>query len=261
MPQLDYDYDEAYEYQSSGRRKKYSDLYDGNAVRKTSDKTKSQVFMLMNDTAIQKPRYKSISEYDVPQEIRTRGSREKKRQVDNSNDIDLIVKHKTYFDYDTMPTRSYLASVKSKPEQVELDEVESDEEDKKAIRREERKKVFRTIRNTFMCMIGFAVAILILYRYSLINEKFNQVEKAKKELASIESVNEQIQAYIDSETDLSYIENYAKYQLGMQKPQDSQTIYINAQKQDRIFTPARTYEEVEEENALDKLLQKISDIF
>ena len=57
----------------------------------------------------------------------------------------------------------------------------------------------------------------------------------------------------------SYIENYARYQLGMQKPQDSQIMYINVEKQDKIFTPVITEEE--ETSWFSGLMEKIANIF
>ena len=59
-------------------------------------------------------------------------------------------------------------------------------------------------------------------------EKRAGIVLAKSEIAkkcgvkTAQTINEQIQADIDSQTDLSYIENYAKYQLGMQKPKEEQ---------------------------------------
>ena len=116
------------------------------------------------------------------------------------------------------------------------------------------------VKNVFYLLIGFGIAFLICYRYSLINEKFNELEKTKKALATAQTVNEQIQADIDSQTDLSYVENYAKYQLGMQKPSNSQIVYVNIEKQDRILTPI-TIEEDSNETWFEQLYENIVKLF
>ena len=46
----------------------------------------------------------------------------------------------------------------------------------------------------------------------------------------------------------------------MQKPQDSQIVYVNIQKQDRVLTPVVIEEDVEE-SWFDKLVEKISNLF
>ena len=118
----------------------------------------------------------------------------------------------------------------------------------------------RRFNNFCLSVLGVLIVFCILYRSSMINEKFNMVEKAKKELVTIQTVNEQLQSEIERETDLSYIENFAKYQLGMQKPQDSQIVYVNIQKQDRVLTPVVIEEDIEE-SWFDKLVEKVSNMF
>lgn len=98
---------------------------------------------------------------------------------------------------------------------------------------------------TFGVAIFFIVAFAICYRYSLINEEFIALKGVKKEYENIQNVNEQIQADIESKTDLTYIENYAKYQLGMQKPSNSQIKYVSIEKKDKILTPVIIEEKTE----------------
>ena len=120
----------------------------------------------------------------------------------------------------------------------------------------EKIKAVSRVENIVYLLFGFGIAFLICYRYSLINEKFNELESTKKELLTMQTVNEQIQADIDSQTDLSYIENYAKYQLGMQKPSNSQIVYVNVEKEDKILTPI-TIEEESNKTWLDQLYDEI----
>ncbi|MBO5179717.1 MAG: hypothetical protein J6B87_05170 [Clostridia bacterium] len=90
---------------------------------------------------------------------------------------------------------------------------------------------------TFGVVVFFAIAFAICYRYSLINEEFIALKNVKKEYQNMQIVNEQIEADIESKTDLTYIENYAKYQLGMQKPSDSQKRFVSIENKDKILTP------------------------
>ena len=109
------------------------------------------------------------------------------------------------------------------------------------------------LKNTFVASIIFGMLFLVCYRYSCINEAFNEVNDLKDSLKKKQTVNAQIESNIQKETDLAYIENYAKYQLGMQKPKDSQIQKINVKKQDKITTPIEIKEE-EEEGVFTKIL-------
>lgn len=153
-------------------------------------------------------------------------------------------------------TKSQTNRNNTKPAEMKLKKPElSAYQKKKAM-----EKAVSRVKSVLYLACGFAIAFLVCYRYSLINERFNQLEKIKKELITAQTVNEQIQAEIDSQTDLSYIENYAKYQLGMQKPSNSQIVYVNVEKQDRIITPV-SIEEVKEKTWFDNLYEKVIKLF
>lgn len=106
----------------------------------------------------------------------------------------------------------------------------------------------------------FVIAFFICYRYSLINEQFVELRNIKSEYATLQTVNSQIQADIESKTDLTYIENYAKYQLGMQKPSSSQIQYVTVEKEDKIMSPV-TIEEEEDTGLFNMICSKIYDLF
>lgn len=117
----------------------------------------------------------------------------------------------------------------------------------------QKAKVKEMLKNTFVASIIFGMLFLVCYRYSCINEAFNEVNDLKYSLKKKQTVNAQIESNIQKETDLAYIENYAKYQLGMQKPKDSQIQKINVKKQDKITTPIEIKEE-EDEGVFTKIL-------
>lgn len=94
--------------------------------------------------------------------------------------------------------------------------------------------------------IGFIVLFGISYRNSLITESFNEKERKKQELSSIQKENEQLKVNIESSLNLSNVEQMAKEMLGMQKLDNSQKIYVSLPKKDYI--EAATEEVVIEEN-------------
>lgn len=100
------------------------------------------------------------------------------------------------------------------------------------------------------------VLFLICVRYTEINEKFNEVNSLEKSLSSTKALNQQLSTDIESKTDLNYIEKYAKYQLGMQKPSEGQIVRIAYEKHDKISTPV-VIEEVQENSFLDNLLNDL----
>lgn len=114
-------------------------------------------------------------------------------------------------------------------------------------------------RTVFCSMIAISAFFLICVRYAEINEKFNQVNSLEKDLNSAVALNQQLTSDIESKTDLSYIEKYAKYQLGMQKPDESQVVRIAYDKQDKISSPI-VIEEEKEEDFISKLINDLKNL-
>lgn len=180
-----------------------------------------------------------------------------KKKVKRNYNIDIPeIKHGKKVTKTTVVKKTNKNVSTNKPVEMKLKKPELSTSQKKKA----KVKAVSRVKNVLYLGLGFAIAFLICYRYSLIDERFNQLEKTKKELATAQTINEQIQADIDSQTDLSYIENYAKYQLGMQKPSNSQIVYVNVEKEDRILTPV-SIEEDSEETWLDQLYNEIVKFF
>lgn len=90
-------------------------------------------------------------------------------------------------------------------------------------------------RQLTLVVIGiFVVLLTISYRNSQINEKFNQVQELKKELASLEKENEQSEVSIENSLNFNNIEKIAKEKLGMQKLTNKQTVYVTLPKKDYV---------------------------
>ncbi len=244
MPQLDYAYD--YWAQAVPKRR-HSNSNDELNYRKTSERKKEQMkrFMLEDSdsfsSALSRSQIMELDERVISKEVKSR-------------------RNET-FDFDMARKTNYNEKLKNKPEELNLDETEESIEAKKLARKEASQRILKNFRRVLAFAVASCIALFICYRYSIINEKFNSVEKAKKVLLNAQTVNEQLQAEIDRETDISYIENYAKYQLGMQKPQDSQIMYINVAKQDKIFTPVAMEESTSEQGWFSRIAEKIANMF
>ncbi len=137
-----------------------------------------------------------------------------------------------------------------KPKEMKLSKPKS-----KAVARK-KEGIKRTV---FCSLIAISAFFLICVRYAEINEKFNQVNSLEKDLNSAVALNQQLTSDIESKTDLSYIEKYAKYQLGMQKPDDSQVVRIAYDKQDKISSPI-VIEEEKEEDFISKLINDLKNL-
>ena len=120
-----------------------------------------------------------------------------------------------YEDYNVVPKKS--------PQIIE------DKQPKK-----EMVKVKKTKNNVFLGFSIFAVALTIVCRFAMINNMNMENIKLKKELDSINNTNAQLQLVAEKQVNLSEIEEYAKNNLGLQKPQNYQIEYINVDKTDLI---------------------------
>ena len=107
----------------------------------------------------------------------------------------------------------------------------------------------------------FAILFAISYRNTVISEKYSQIKEMKDNLASIEKENEQIEVNIESKTNLGTIEKEAKNKLGMQKLDDDQTIYVNLDKQDYIESASDDVIIEDNQNILQKIINKIQNLF
>lgn len=82
--------------------------------------------------------------------------------------------------------------------------------------------------------IMFAIMFAISYRYSFINQQYNNIRSLKKEYNAMATTNDQIEIGIQNSLDLTQIERYAKDKLGMQKPLASQIKYLDIEKEDKV---------------------------
>ena len=72
------------------------------------------------------------------------------------------------------------------------------------------------------------MTMIIVYRFGVINEKNLYVQELKDNIVTTESAIATAKINVEQNTDLNKIETYAKQQLGMQKPDKNQIIYIDS---------------------------------
>ena len=76
--------------------------------------------------------------------------------------------------------------------------------------------------------------MIVTYRYNLISEKNLKVQQLKDDLETAKSELATTQIAVEKVMDVNYVEAYAKQQLGMQKPEKSQLIYINMENEESV---------------------------
>lgn len=116
------------------------------------------------------------------------------------------------------------------------------------------KKANHKLRAVKYLTIGFFILFAISYRNSLINESFSKKEQLKKDLSAIQKTNEQLQVSIENSLNLNNVEQSAKEKLGMQKPTNSQKIYVSLPKKDYIQPATEKVIVEEEESWFEKLI-------
>lgn len=122
---------------------------------------------------------------------------------------------------------------------------------------EERKKQRKTI---MYVALAFSVLFAISYRNAQIDESFEKVQNSKKELASVEKENSQLELAIESNLNLSNVEQQAKELLGMQKLTNQQMVYVDLEKDDHIESAAESVK-IEEQTWFNKVINTVKSLF
>lgn len=116
--------------------------------------------------------------------------------------------------------------------------------EKKTVKKQEEK--FKLIKNkniniksnkatlVLTTLAIFAMLMIVTYRYNLISEKNLKVQQLKDDLETAKSELATTQIAVEKVMDVNYVEAYAKQQLGMQKPEKSQLIYINMENEESV---------------------------
>ena len=129
-----------------------------------------------------------------------------------------------------------------KPKEMSLKnaEVAVTAKQKAKAKAKKRQNILQNIAFSLCC---FSILFLICYRSSVINEYSKEVNSIISQLERVNAENGQIRGEINNQIKPVEFENRAKYQLGMQKPKDSQIQRIMIEKEDKISTPVVIEEE------------------
>jgi cell division protein FtsB len=105
----------------------------------------------------------------------------------------------------------------------------------------------------------FSMIMLITYRYNVISEKNLVTQNLKSELETAESNLLAAKIAVEQDTNLDYIEAYAKQKLGMQKPTSSQTIYVDTSNITQVVEVNENLSVIE--NIVNKVKETLISIF
>lgn len=138
-----------------------------------------------------------------------------------------------------MPARSYSSYYESGTTARKRNVVETPESRNNTLKRRYGKNKIKTNTNSktnkatnkalvvISIIFTFSMFMAITYRYNIISEKNLTAQKLKSELETTEATLLTSKIAVEQNTNLDYIEAYAKQKLGMQKPTSSQTIYVD----------------------------------
>ncbi len=87
------------------------------------------------------------------------------------------------------------------------------------------KKKSKTMRSLLLISIFCAIGFIIVYRYAVLTELANSVNKQKQMLSGLEKTRSQLRT--EMMIDLKTVDDVAKNKLGMDRPYSYQIEYVN----------------------------------
>jgi len=161
------------------------------------------------------------------------------------------------YEYETSPRKlkpNYEPKKEVPKKKKSYIDPKKEEKQKKANHKAENRRKLKIVMSL---VLGFSLLFAISYRYSLINEEFNNVQKLKKDLSTIQKDNEKLAVNVDNQLNLTSIEQIAKNRLGMQKLDNKQTVYVTLDKQDYVEPAAAQIVQNNQENVFTKIVNTI----
>ena len=109
---------------------------------------------------------------------------------------------------------------------------------KKKIVRKPNQRKLQILRRQRLFKIGvvafcFFMAFIVVSGHASIAQTNRKIAAVNKQVSDIRKENQQTQAQLEYNLDLKNIEEYAKNQLGMNRPLNYQIVRLNMNKQDR----------------------------
>ena len=122
------------------------------------------------------------------------------------------------------------------------------------VSKEQRKKHLKM--STLVAAI-FLLLLTISCRNSQIDNQFTQIQEQKKQLAALQKENEQLKVNIENSLNLNNIEKIAKEELGMQKLNSKQTIYVTLPKKDYVESASEKVVMDGQKNWFEQIFEKV----
>lgn len=161
------------------------------------------------------------------------------------------------YEFETSPRKlePYYAP-KKKPTEVKKQAPQKKKSTKKL--KQERKLKLKIMK---YFAITFTILFAICYRNAQIDENFEKVQNLKSELSAIEKENAQLEVSIESNLNLTNLEQQARSLLGMQKLTNKQTKYVTLPKTDYIEVASEQVVIEEEQGILQTIGEYIAQLF
>ena len=159
------------------------------------------------------------------------------------------------YEYSTSPRKidpNYKPQKRSKKNKLKI--VENLPREGVKISKQQKDK---QIRSTLLVVLLFVILLTISYRNSQINEKFSEIQNQKKELASLQKENEQLEITIENSQTINNVERLAKEKLGMQKLTNKQAVYVNIPKEDYVESAKEENVIKDDKNWFEQIIDKI----
>ena len=153
-------------------------------------------------------------------------------------------------DYDYINDKRARERAKEEKQKKEL-------EAKKQKRLELKQAKRKNYKNIAVIISMFLLLLAVSYRNSLITEKFKEIQNKKQELSAIQKNNEQTEVSIESSLNLKNLEETAKNELGMQKLNNDQKVYVTLPKEDYTESAVEDIQEEDNSNWFQNLIEKL----
>ncbi len=150
------------------------------------------------------------------------------------------------------PKKNAYKGKKSTAKKPEIKKIKSN---KKA--KQDNKKEKQTIK---YIIFGFIILFAMCFQNAKIDENFEKMQDLKKQLAAVEKENSQLELELESNLNLSNIEQQAKELLGMQKLTNKQIVYVNLEKDAHIEAAAESIK-IANESIFTKAINMVKKIF
>ena len=140
-----------------------------------------------------------------------------------------------------------------KPSKKDFKVIKGEQKTKQAVAKKTKAEPKSKLSLILSVVAIFTMLIVVSYRYNLISEKNLELQRLEIKKNNVNSILATTEIDVDRIIDKDTVEAYAKQQLGMQKPEKSQIVYIDSDYETKV-------ESVSETNFIAKGINKLKEI-